>query len=53
MNTFKFPTDKYGLNVHNFKSNADFKQAKKAAAQKLWSYRKRVAKSTLIGPLAL
>tara|TARA_B110000902_G_C14083051_1_gene503947 strand:+ start:709 stop:870 length:162 start_codon:yes stop_codon:yes gene_type:complete len=53
MNTFKFPTDKYGLSVHNFNSNADFKKAKKAAANKLCAYKKKVAKYTLIGPVAL
>ena len=52
MNTFKFPTDKYGLSVHNFNSNADFKKAKKAAAAKLCAYKKKVAKSTQIGPVA-
>lgn len=51
MNTFKLPKDKYGLSLRNFNSYKEFQKAKKAAAQKLWGYRKKVAKSTLIGPV--
>ena len=53
MNTFVFPTNKYGLTVHHFKSNADFKQATKRMASKFKRHKIKVAKSTLIGPLAL
>ena len=53
MNTFKLKTDKYGLSLRNFNSYKEFQKAKRAAAMKLWNYRKKIANSTLIGPLAL